>query len=415
MNRQSAPEIKEITGIKTGFPEPDGNVFSVHSEEGVFKLEIIFPDAGYGVSHGKFERIYALDLLLSGTPDKSASDIAGEIDSLGGYVFKSCDYYTSSITLFGLNENFERILSIVKNALDECNFREDELSTYKTKKVSELNINLNKTSFLANRRINDMLFGPEHPYAYHSSEDRIQKVNSESLRSFKQNALTNPFFIFTGSETLPIKEILSKAGYLTSTKIELGNSDILPESYKIELYCEKKGATQNSIRFGKILPSREHPDYFKINMFNLILGGYFGSRLMKNIREEKGLTYGIHSSVNPFRAYSLFKISSECNNQLSETVKTEIIKEIETLQRVPVADEELRIAKNYLSGVLLRSFDGAFSISERLKIFLELNSTDDYYQRYFSAIHSITAAEIQETANNYFEINSLEYCIAGEK
>lgn len=414
MNRQIAPEIREINHINTGFPKSDENVYKLRSEEGVFKLEMVFPNAGYGVPEGKFERIYAMDLLLSGTNDKSAHQIAEEIDALGAYVFKSCDYYTSSLTLFGLNENFERILRIAKQSADACSFREEELNTYKLKKISELNINLNKTSFLANRRINQMLFGSKHPYALQSTEEAIRSVQASALSAFKASELQNPYFIYTGPSDIPVKEILSDAGFSNHGNPNFNTLDPDPVPELCDSFYEKKGSTQNSLRFGKILPSREHPDYFKINMFNLILGGFFGSRLMKNIREEKGLTYGIHSSVNPFRSYSLFKISSECNNKLSDTVKAEIIKEIKALQEAPVAEDELKVAKNYLSGVLLRSFDGAFSISERLKVFLELKSRDDYYQRYFESISSISAKDIQETANNYFNPDTLSYCIAGE-
>ena len=135
---------------------------------------------------------------------------------------------------------------------------------------------------------------------------------------------------------------------------------------------------------------------------------------MANIREEKGLTYGIHSSITPFKTYSVFKISSECNNTLTETVKLEIEKEIQVLQNELISEEELRTAKNYLLGSLMRNFDGAFNISERYKSFLELESESDFYDRYISAVNTITAEDLKECANNYFTINSFKYCVACE-
>lgn len=165
---------------------------------------------------------------------------------------------------------------------------------------------------------------------------------------------------------------------------------------------------------GKKLPSKKDPDFFKISLVNLILGGYFGSRLMKNIREEKGLTYGIHSSITPFKTYSIFKISSECNNKLTEQVKTEIISEMNILRTELVEIEELTVAKNYLLGAISRNFDGAFNISDRFKTFLEIDNDYDYYTKYFKAITDISAEDIRKCANNYFDPNSLKYCVAGE-
>jgi predicted Zn-dependent peptidase len=163
-----------------------------------------------------------------------------------------------------------------------------------------------------------------------------------------------------------------------------------------------------------MMPSRIHEDYFKISLTNLILGGYFGSRLMKNIREEKGLTYGIHSSITPFRTYSLFKISSECNAQLTNEVKNEIEIEIKNLQTVLVSKEELQTAKNYLIGSLLRNFDGPFNIADRFKSNLDLKGREGFYKDYFKAIHQTSSEDILACANNYFDFNSLKYCISGE-
>jgi zinc protease len=415
MNRQSAPEIKAIDSLKTGFPEKDKNLYILNSEEGVFKLEIIFPHAGYGITPNKYHGIYGMDLLLSGTKAKTASEIADEIDTLGGFIFKGCDYYSSSITIFGMNENILKLLEIIKDSLTNCLYDSKELDIYKSRKISELNINLNKTSYLANRSINQLILGTEHPYSSSSSEDTINSVTQEDLLTFRKDLLTEPFFIFTGSENTQIKNILELSGFdikeAAVSKVE--NVFTLPET-NTEDYILKKGSTQNSIRIGKILPSRTHKDYFTLSLLNLILGGYFGSRLMKNIREEKGLTYGIHSSMTPFKNFTVFKISSECNSLLTNQVREEIIKEIRQLQVQPVEAEELIIAKNYLLGALSRNFDGAFNISERLKSFLDLESEKDFYQNYFKAINQLTASELQECANNYFDINTLKYCVSGE-
>lgn len=414
MNRQIAPEIKPIRSIRTGFPQSERSIFRLGSEEGVFKLEIVYPGSGYGVTENKFHGLYATDLLLSGTGSKSAHKIAEEIDALGGFVFKSCDYYSSSITLFGINENFPSLLHIIKDAIDNCIFSRSELDVYKSRKISELKINLGKTNYLANRSINCLVMGGSHPYSRYSTEEIVNNVDPESLMSYKENSLKAPYFIFTGPDTTQLAEILVNSGFELSSYNPQGTEDPAVAEAGNEEFIAKAGSTQNSIRMGKMLPSRKHNDYFTISLFNLVLGGFFGSRLMKNIREEKGLTYGIHSSITPFKDYSLFKISSECNSKLSPQVKEEIFNELVRLQNHLIEREELTVAKNYLIGALARSFDGAFNISERLKAHLDLQSDSEYYNRYFEAINNISPQQLLDCANNYFSVNSLKYCVAGE-
>jgi predicted Zn-dependent peptidase len=145
-----------------------------------------------------------LDLLMSGTAQKSAHTIADEIDLLGGFVFKNCDYYSSSIAIYGLNENLETIVSLVKNAIDECVFDEKELEVFKSKKTSELRINLNKTNFLAGRSINHLLLGKQHPFSRSSDENTIHAIQRTDLLKFKEQNLVKPYFIFTGSKQIMI-------------------------------------------------------------------------------------------------------------------------------------------------------------------------------------------------------------------
>jgi len=414
INRTVAPEIKSITQIHTGYPRSTSNVFRVDSEEEVFKLEIIFPNAGYSLLENKFTGIYAMDLLFSGTQDKNAQTIADEIDILGGYIFKGCDYYTSSITIFGISENIKALIKIAENCLENSVYPLDEVNILKNKKKSELNINLNKTNYLANRQINQMIFGKNHPYSTPLTEQIIEDLKSEDFLNYIKKRLINPYFIFTGSKSMDIEGILEEIGFNKCNFNIDKDQDIPTIEEDFDELIIKSGSTQNSIRMGKKLPSKKDPDFFKISLVNLILGGYFGSRLMKNIREEKGLTYGIHSSITPFKTYSIFKISSECNNKLTEQVKTEIISDINKLRTELVEIEELTVAKNYLLGAISRNFDGAFNISDRFKTFLEIDNDYDYYTKYFKAITDISSEDIRACANNYFDPNSLEYCIAGE-
>ena len=415
MNRSLAPQIKDIQHIHTGFPASSNNLFCIDSQEGVFKLDIIYPNAGYAHIANKFVGIMAMDLLLSGTEKNNAQKISESLDVLGAYVYKSCDYYASSLSLYGLTENFNAILNIVKNCLEQCVFPDEEVAIYKHKRKSEHKINLEKTSYLANRQMNWMLFGSKHPYGQAYEQMLYEQIQSSDLKAFIETSLKESIFIFTGPKEFDIDTALKQNAFDTNYNRSEKTIEKQAEPSKHDEWILKKGSSQNSLRFGKHLPDRGHKDYFALTLFNLILGGFFGSRLMKNIREDKGLTYGIHSSITPFKTYSVFKISSECNNTLTELVKTEIFNEIKALQNELIDLEELNTAKSYLKGTLLRNFDGAFNIADRFKSSIESGSDSKYYEKLFSSIDEIGPDTIKTIANNYFQIESLMYCVAGEQ
>jgi len=413
INRAVAPNISVISEIKTYFPESDNNLFKIHSEEGVFKLDIIYPDAGQVNGRNKFAIAMAINLLLAGDSNKKADEIAENIDALGGFVFKSSDFYNASITIYGLNEYINETVQIVKNAIDTANYPQYEIDIYKRNRLSELEINKQKTSYLAGKGIHKILLGAEHDISFETTEDIIHLTKREDLIEFKTKHLNSPYFIFTGAAVTPIEEILSQNNFKITTHRYQPHIDMpINNSGEKNLFISKS-ATQNSIRYGAVWPKRGHQDYFKLSLLNLILGGYFGSRLMKNIREDKGLTYGIQSSLTPYNDFSLFKISCEYNSNFTKELQFELDLEINRLKTELVDHLELITAKNYLLGAMLRSFDGAFPVSEKFKQFQDSNLQKDYYQSYFQAINETSSEDIKEVANNYLKENTLTYCIAG--
>lgn len=413
INRALAPEIKTISEINTNFPNSDNNLFKIKSEEGVFKLDIIYPEAGQVKGKNKFAIAMAINLLLSGNDGESAAEIAEKIDALGGFVFKSSDFYTASITIYGLNEYINETIQIVKNAIDKVNYPSEEVEIYKRNRLSELNISLQKTSYLAGKGINRLLLGIEHDISFETTEDIINSTHRNDIIEFKINHLNHPYYIFTGSENTNIETVLKNHNFQITGYTYKAHMDMKPMPLAENKLLIEKSSTQNSIRYGTIWPKRGHKDYFKLSLLNLILGGYFGSRLMKNIREDKGLTYGIHSSLTPYNDFSVFKISCEYNSNFTIELQTELNFEIDRLKTELIGNEELTTAKNYLLGAMLRSFDGAFPISEKFKQFQDSNLEKDYYQKYFRAINEITNHDLLEVANNYLNENTLTYCIAG--
>lgn len=415
MNRLIAPNISPLNQLTTGFPHSNTNLFCIYSEDELFKLEIVCLKKGSNQAIDKHARNCAIDLMLSGTDKLSSTEISEYIDLLGAYVYKSFDYYSSSITIYGIEETAENLINFTINSIKNCNFNQTELDIYKNNKISELKINLEKTGFLSNRGITELTYGKNHVNCDFINEDKIKGIDRNQLISINQNFFEDYFFIYTGPKTIDIEKILVANNFQIKTlSNNLYINEIVPVSSSEIKTIKKEKSNQNSLRLSSIWPSRSDSSYFNLVLLNMVFGGYFGSRLMKNIREDKGLTYGINSSVNSYLEYSLIKINCECNSELTDTVIQEIWNEAEKLKTTLVSEDELDTAKNYLKGALIRSFDGSFNISEKFKSFKELQLKDNYYQDYFDQINAVTPESLKDLANNYLNKNTFNLCIAGD-
>jgi predicted Zn-dependent peptidase len=197
-------------------------------------------------------------------------------------------------------------------------------------------------------------------------------------------------------------------GDLHSEKIHTEDSKnvIKGESRKKE-HIKKKGAIQTAVRIGSPTINKRHPDYPGLKFLNVLLGGYFGSRLMKNIREEKGYTYGIHSAVSSFDLSGFKLISTEVGKENSGQAIDEIYKEIRLLLKEPVAQDELEVVRNYMSGEMVRMFDGPFAIAESFKAVWEFGLDLNYFVGMMNTIRTITPDEILRLANTYYRLDDL--------
>jgi len=204
------------------------------------------------------------------------------------------------------------------------------------------------------------------------------------------------------------KENGSKKKYEAAASLPV-NTD----SNKIQR-IQKDGALQAAIRMGRVLFNKSHPDFMKMQVLTTILGGYFGARLMSNLREEKGYTYGIGAALVSFNHTGVFLIVSEVGNHVKENALKEIRYEIERLQKEPVGNVELSIVKNYMTGSLLKNFDGPFAHAETLHGLIDYGLDFSYFQEYLQVIQSITAEDIQEMAKKYLQLDDLYEVVAGD-
>jgi predicted Zn-dependent peptidase len=256
------------------------------------------------------------------------------------------------------------------------------------------------------------LFGENHPYGSFATVDDYNKLKREDLIEFhKENYLKGGFKIFISgkfgnNEFSVLNNYLGKLS--TSKKIDANKRNwSLQPSSKFKHHIKKNNAVQNAIRMGFVGVDRNHKDYFGIKILSTILGGYFGSRLMTNIREDKGYTYGIGSSFNSLRKESIFFIATELKSEVVDLALEEIGKEISILQNELISDEELFTVKNYMQGSIQRSFDGSLAMLDRFKE-INLNELDiNYYHNYIDVIKNIDAENIKSLAQKYFDMDRM--------
>ncbi len=161
------------------------------------------------------------------------------------------------------------------------------------------------------------------------------------------------------------------------------------------------------MQVGNAAISKDHPEFDELTVVNTLFGGYFGSRLMANIREEKGYTYGIYSALTAYKHGAIFEVSTDIGKEYRDATLNEIQKEFSLLQTELVDEDELQTVKNYMSGKILRSADGAFRFSDVLKGLLLFDRKPESLNEYLQTIQQISSERIMELAQKHFDFEKM--------
>jgi predicted Zn-dependent peptidase len=263
------------------------------------------------------------------------------------------------------------------------------------------------------------LFGEGHPYAPVASPSFYDTITLEDVKShYKSYYLPSRMSItasgFIDAEVIQLIEENFNATWGVSNNIDTINNYQLPIAEK-KVFIEKEGANQNAVAIGKLFPTQNHPDYPGIKLLCTILGGYFGSRLMSNIREDKGYTYSIQASPISFLHNGVFLVFAEVKTDKTDETVNEIFYEIEKLNTELIKEEELIPIQNYMLGRILEDFDGPFSRAQTFASLREVNMDFEYYNKLINAIKTTTPFAIRELAQKYLKPESLCTTIAGKR
>lgn len=423
IDRTLAPVFQQVENIELIKAQPhvlsNGvKTFIVSGgEQEIVQIEFIFNNVSWNQQMPL--KTFATNTLLNdGTSELSATQIAERIDYYGAFLKTDYGYDHSTVTLFTLNKHLAATLPIVRAIITDSVFPQAELETFVRNQKQKLSVSLEKNDFVARRVLNNVLFG-DSLYGYSMQAADYDKLNRSQVEECFQETYQpqNCTIIISGKVTDDILVLVDKhfGNNWINKQQALANKFEFNQSGGANHYVEKKDAIQSAIRIGQIAVNRAHPDFIGLQVLSTVLGGYFGSRLMANIREDKGYTYGIGSALISFKNTGCFFIASEVGVEVCEATLHEIQKELANLQTELIPTAELDLVRNYMLGSVLGSLENTLSHSEKFKNIYFSGLGYDYYDRYLKTIRTIKSEQLLQLANQYLQFDSFEKVVVGKK
>ncbi len=369
--------------------------------EPVFRLELLFR-AGKLYEHQHSAASATAALLTEGTLDKDAHILADALEYYGATVRCYSSPDTLTLSVHGMTRFAVPVLELAQEILLAPAFSEHELVLYQKKKIQRYRLAEGQNEYLANRAFSERIFGASHPYGYTGTPDDVQALTPDTLRRHHGLLGKQGLNVFLAGAM--------EQGLESEVRNFLGSlgEGIRPRAYP-DPPVQTPGAWhvagpqthQVSVRIGKQIIHRTHEDYPGLFLLNTILGGYHGSRLVRNLRENKGLTYNIQSSLENLLHATCFVISTDANNASPEIVMREIYRELKKLQTKVVEDPELEMVKNYICGNFLMQIDGPLNVVDTVKPLVLHSLPLSYFEAFLTALRQITPTELRNLAEKY--------------
>ncbi len=417
-DRRKAPRIKDAVEFDLTLKPYDKYVLDNGVEvyavsagpEEVMQIEWVFY-AGNSFEDQNGVAAATNHLIKNGTSSKTSFEISEHFDFYGSYLNRHCYHETAVISLHTLTRHMAELLPVVSELVTDPIFPEHELDIFKQIMKQKLEVNLKKCDFVATRLIDEYIYGIDHPYGKYSTLQTYESVSRDQLVEFHKRFYLHGKFVIFVAGVLPadLFEQLNKH----FGKINVQQDAALTLTHTVMPAIEKKyrvnndpNGVQGAIRLARPFITRKHPDFAPMQVLNTVFGGFFGSRLMSNIREDKGYTYGIHSYFQNHISESAWMISTEAGKDVCEDTIKEVYNEMQLLRDEPVSEEELLLVKNYLIGTILGDLDGPFHIIGRWKNVVLNELPHDYFYSSVDAIKKVTPAELQALANKYLQPES---------
>jgi zinc protease len=356
----------------------------------------------------------------TGTTKRASRQIEEDLRRIGADLATSAGSDTSSISFAGLSEFAEPLLGMVNELAREAVFPEAEFERERRQKLEEVKLSRTEPGFLAGERLRKVLFGA-HPYAQVSpSEEQVAAYKRDDLISVYRDFYTpeNGLLLLVGDfqpdAMLKTAEKVFGAWRGKKPETKTFAAPANPRGRRVYL-VHLPGAVQTQILAGCHAITRKHPDWVKLGLTNSLYGGAFNSRLVMNIREDKGYTYSPRSGVNALRQHGYFTVSAAVRNDVVAASLTEIFYEMDKLRSVPVPEAELADAQNYLSGVFSMGLATQNGLLGQIAVVALNELPDDYLETYRAKVRALTPNDLLETARKYLDSANMQIVVVGDR
>ncbi len=410
LDRSKAPQFS----LPTEFALPAPQQFQLGTGSSVFyfptpgieavKLEVIGTSSRSVLPNSQaLIPSFTLQMLQEGTTQSTAQQLAEFFDYHGAEVYPTLSYTQEGLSLLCIKKYLPTILPTFISLFSEALFPEENLAKRKSQRALSLKLDQEKPSSRAGQLFKKGLFGPEHPFGQEITEAHISEITPALLQAYYQDHLWKDCSLFLSGDfkTQELEQLLATMEQLPLK--QGAKKQALPTPAATAFLLEdREDAVQSSIRLGAWSIPKSHVDYPALAVFNTLLGGYFGSRLVKNIREDKGHTYGIHSSLVEWDQYAYWVIAADVKKAHQEEVFAEIDKEIQILRTVLASPKEIEILRNYLIGQLFTKFSSPFDLIDQFKGVYYAGLDFSFYEKRFETLKKFTAADLLSIGNRYF-------------
>jgi predicted Zn-dependent peptidase len=421
IDRIQQPEISHAYNFDLIEPEkqslPNGvDIYYIEGgKQDVCRIDVLFKAGNIFESKNLLSSV-TNDLLGEGTASKTSLQVNEAFDFYGAYIQRESSRDYAGLSLFASDKYLANLMPFMLEVILQSTYPQHEFDIYLKNRKARFEDSLKKVEFICRNEFTGLMYG-EHPYGKPLQLQHFLQINRDEIEAWYHQHYVQqiPVVFVTGKVEGDSKKIIGDAfaqltGQTTAfPTIEFGTPRLGAH------FIEQAGAIQSAIRIGRPMITIEHADYAALSVANTVLGGYFGSRLMKNIREEKGFTYGIGSGLVSFEKNGMWMIGTEVGKDVTTQALEEVYKEINILAQEPVKEDELEIVKNYILGNYIKSIDGAFNQSEKIKTTILRGLETDFYNKHMQKILATTAQDVQKMVIQYFTREHLVELVVGGK
>lgn len=385
------------------------------SEYEVVRVSFVF-HAGTITQHHPFTASATANMLAEGSQNMTSQQIAERLDYYGSYFDINIDRDYSYITFCALSKFFQQTAEVIEEVILRPTFPETEVATYRDKRQQQLAIERRKVETIARENFAHAIFGANHPYGISYSEEQYESLCRENIMDHYQRYYTAENCIVVCSGAIN-GDVLHRIKAITG-QIPVAHSRetiaLPPFDTQHNVRIQHDGAIQSSIRMGRLLFARTHEDFVPMQVLATALGGYFGSRLMQNLRERNGFTYGVFSAMVNFQHTGYLAIATQIGTEVTDEALRQIAYEIERLREEKIPEQELMLVKNIMAGEMMRILDGPFGIADVTTENILCGFDNRQIEENLQRIRQTTPDDLLTLAQRYLAPEDMVTVVAGD-